>query len=531
MRLALLLALVPALAAAEDVPLPAPVTDAIIYTTGATLTRRDSADLPAGAHRLLVPLADTDTRLRIALDGATLLATTTAPGALIDGTAFRAPAQQAAQEVVDAARDRLNEAQDAADRAHAAAEAARASLAFWRSVSGAGLTDLAPDTLAATATAVSGGVAAAQTAQVEARAALRAAQEAVDDADAALDQALRDLAATGARPGPVDLLVLDIDAPGGPVSLTLDQDAPGGWTPLYDAILDEAAGRLTLTRRAELRQGSGLPLAGARILLSTADPAAQAAPSPVFPNQAVIREDPPQAPDLLRNRESVALDAAPALAEAGMATPLPDLPVLTYALPGPIDLPATDDPVRLTMGTLDLPVRVFNRAAPRTDAFAYLMAEAADGPPETLLPGPVTLARGESRVGETFLPLTPAGETFEMAFGPRRDLPLDFVRLDNETGERGLFTTSGTRVQEVALRLRNLSNDPETVETLYALPYSEQQALDLSVRADPAPDARDVDDERGVARWDVDLAAGAEARIDIRIEATWPEGQTLVWRP
>ncbi|MEM8824223.1 MAG: DUF4139 domain-containing protein [Pseudomonadota bacterium] len=532
MRLALILALLPGLAWAEDVLLPAPVTDVVLYPGSLTLTRGETTDLPAGEHRLMIPVGRAASEPRIVLDGATLLATSFAEEALIDGTVLYDPNQRAAQDSVDAAQAAVDAAEDRADRAHAAAEAAAAQLSFWRSVSGGALTGLEPDALAATAAAIAEGVAAAQTAQVDARAALRAAEDDLEAASTALEQANRDLAATGAEPGPIDLLILDIAATGGAVTLTLEQDAPGGWTPLYDAILDEGAASLTLIRRVEMRQGSGLPLSDAEIRLSTADPNAQSEPSPVFPNQAIIREDAPR--PLARAAEdfAVQLEAAPEPAPVVIAAAvLPDMPVLTYALPGPVDLPADGAPVTVTLGTLDLPVRVFNRAAPRRDDFAYLMAEAADGPPETLLPGPVTRYRGTTRVGEARLPLVPAGETLEMAFGPRRDLPVEFVLLENETGEDGFFTTSGTRVQDMAFRVRNMSDAPETVETLFALPYSEQEDLELTVRTTPVPNLRDVEDARGVAQWNVEIAPGAEVEVDIRVEAEWPEGQVLVWRP
>ncbi|WP_298428838.1 DUF4139 domain-containing protein [uncultured Jannaschia sp.] len=535
MRLIALLILLPGLALADELRLPAPVTDATFYSNGVTLTRRDGAELSAGTHRLLIPMAGrSGTVPDIELDGARLVAQGTAPGGLVDGRAVFDEAQAAAFAAWEAAQYALDRARDAADRAQAAAEAASAQIAFWRSVSGEALTGLDPAALTATASAVADGVARAQTAQIEARAAVRAANEAVDEAGRDVAQARTDLEATGARLDPVDLLVLDITvSEAGPVALALRQDAFGGWRPLYDAILDEDAGRLSIVRRAEMRQDSGLPLRGVSVRLSTADPTGQADPAPVFPDRAILTQKEVLREEMVESR-SIAMAPAPmadAASEGIMAVAVDGMPVLTYAVPVPVDLPPTETSVTVTLGTLDLPVRVFNRASPRRDAFAFLMAEAADGPSETLLPGAVTRYRGATRVGEGALPLVPAGDMFEIAFGPRRDLPLEFTVLDNATGERGIFSSSGTRVQDIAFRVRNLSDAAEVVETLYALPYSEEEALDLTVRATPAPDARDVDDARGVSRWDLEIAPGGEAEVRIRVEATWPEGQVLDWRP
>jgi uncharacterized protein (TIGR02231 family) len=244
----------------------------------------------------------------------------------------------------------------------------------------------------------------------------------------------------------------------------------------------------------------------------------------------VVVDPPPRDPladDLAMSR------AAPAGAmEAMVLAPdvLPDAPVLTFAMPAPLTLPL-DGTVEAALGGLDLPVEVVNRAVPRRDAFAYLVAEVADGPTQTLLPGRVELFRNATLVGETFLPLVPAGAEFELPFGPRRDLPLEYVALENETGETGFLSTSGRRVQSLALRVRNLSDGAEVVEVLYPLPFSEQQALEIDVIASPPPDARDVDDLRGVARWSLPVPPGEEAEIGIRVEATWPQGRLLVWEP
>lgn len=539
MRLALIFAILPSLAWADDVTLPAPVIDAILYPNSLTFIRRDAADLPAGAHRLMIPMGDALDPPRITLEGAVLVATSLAEDGLIDGARLYDTAQQAAQNAVDTARASLDAAEDQADRAHAAAEAAAAQLSFWRSVSGGALTGLDPQSLSTTAAAIAQGVTQAQTDQVDARAALRAAEEELEAASTALAQARRDLSATGARPGPIDLLILDVEAAGGRVTVTLEQDGEGGWTPLYDAILAEDTSRLILARRVEMRQDTGLPLRDATILLSTADPNGQADPSPVPPNPAVVRESSTvtlgdSGTPSFDFQPGRAVPAAPiaAFAEANAAELVSEMPVLTYTLPGPVDLPPTGAPVTVTLGTLDLPVRVFNRAAPRRDAFAFLMAKVEDGLPDTLLPGMVTRYRGTSRVGSTFLPLTPSGETLEIAFGPRQDLPVQFVLLNNETGEnRIFFSSSGTRVQDMAIRVRNLSDAPETVETLFALPYSEQEELDLTIRTTPLPNQRDVDDARGVSQWTLEIAPGEEAEIDIRVQAEWPEGQTLFWQP
>ncbi|MGB3409308.1 MAG: DUF4139 domain-containing protein, partial [Jannaschia sp.] len=355
-------------------------------------------------------------------------------------------------------------------------------------------------------------------------------------------QASRDLDATGARLGPVSLIAVGVEVPvAGAVTLTLESFSfGGGWSTLYDADLG-VDGAVTLDRKVAIRQDTGLPFAQVALTLSTADPFAQTAPQPVTPTPAQIvnlaenarlsdysgarteRALSPASPEGMAVMEDSAVGAKLVASFDG--------PVVTYAYPTPVTLPVQQDQIVLALDTLTLDARTFNRASPRTDETAFRMAEVTNSTGEPLLPGPATISREGSRIGETSLPFLAAGDTTELAFGPVQHLRLEFALLENETGDRGLFVASGTRQQDMVFRVRNLSDAPETVETLFALPYSEQEDLEVSLRMTPEPDARDVDDRRGVARWDLEVPADGETEVRIAIGMQWPQEQTLIWRP
>ncbi|WGH77401.1 DUF4139 domain-containing protein [Jannaschia ovalis] len=537
MRLALVLAILPGLAFAEDVTVLAPVTAATIFPNGLTLTREGRAELPAGRHRLLIPMPEDAGFLPdLALTGAALGPVERLSDAVADGRGLFDAAQRAAFDAMETAEAALENARDAADRARTEAEAAEAAQAFWRSITGEALTGLDPQALAATAAQVAEGVAAAQARAIAARAAVRQARDAIEAAERDLAQARRDLAATGPDFGPVDMLAVAVtlEAPGA-VAVTLTQPGAGGWAPVYDATLDEDAGRLTLARKLRVTQRSGLPMRDVALTLSTADPYAQTAPTEPQPDLArIVPQDAP-ARGSFREAE-IASDMmraapAPALAEQVVAGVRLDGPVVTYAYPRPATLPTGGDPVVLALDDLVFDARPFARAVPRRDTTAFLMAEFENTTPEPILPGALTLFRGDARVGEARLPLIPAGDEAELAFGPLPAIRLEFVALDNETGDRGIITSSATRVQDLVYRIRNLSDAPETVETRIALPFSEQEALELDVRVRPEPDRTDIEDKRAVGEWVLPLAPGSETEIRVRIEAGWPEGQILIWEP
>ncbi|WP_371155557.1 DUF4139 domain-containing protein [Jannaschia sp. 2305UL9-9] len=522
---------------AADFPTRAPVQTAVVYLQGAEITRSAIEEVPAGRHRLLVPVpSDRQAPSRIELRGATLGTVEILPDAVTDGRPYLSPNQQQALAALEAAEDATHRAEDARLRAAAAMKAADDRLAFLRSVTGASLTTLDPDQITATATAVSDGTQAAEIIRADARADLRAAEQARDAANRVLEQAKRDLAASGADLGPITLMAVEIVAEdAGPVDLTLTSFAANaGWSPVYDIHLD-ADEKVTLTRKATVWQRTGMTLSEVDLTLSTADPFAQAGPSFVGPDRARVVE--PQ-PRVSVQSDTFAMDTAtgraapaPAIESAARLEPQFDGPVVTYVYPTAVTVPEGGGQVTLSLGDVTLDARVFNRAAPRLDETAFLMADVTNTSGEPILPGTATLFREDARVGETALPLLAAGGETELAFGAQQHLRLEFVLLDNATGDRGVFVTSGTREQEMIFRLRNLSDSPETVETRFALPFSEEEDLDIRVRATPPPDRRDVDDLRGVSEWDITLDGGAEAAVRIGVDLEWPEDETLIWRP
>ncbi|WP_281826583.1 DUF4139 domain-containing protein [Jannaschia rubra] len=536
MRCAIFLCLLPGMALAEDFTLTAPATGAVIYPQGATVTRAASVQVPQGTHRLMVPM--TNGRMpRIAVEGAALGATQVMTRGVIDGRRLFTPAQAAAHEALLDAREAQDRAEDARIAASAALEAAEARMAFLKSVSGAQLAGLDAEAVIATAGSVAEGVVQAQGALAEARAATRDAVREVEEAARVVAQAERDFEATAAQLGPVDMLAVTVTAAtAGEVALTLEDQVPdAGWSVAYDAMLEGEA--LSLRRNIRMYQSSGLALEDIDLTLSTASPAGQSGPSEVYPDQATIVPPPdPKERDapagaLLRSAPEMAVAADTALAPTVLAQANLDGPVVTYSWPEPISLPAGGAEVTLTLDTLDLDARVFNRAVPRRDETAFLVAEVTNDTGEPLLSGPMQTFRDGALVGETMLPQVPAGDEAELSFGPQEHLRLEYRRLDNTTGDRGIFVTSGTRQQDLVFRVRNLSDAPEMVETIFALPFSEQQDLEITLDAAPEPDRRDLDEKRGVAQWTLDVAAGeeAEVRLDIRME--WPERQQLQWYP
>jgi uncharacterized protein (TIGR02231 family) len=203
---------------------------------------------------------------------------------------------------------------------------------------------------------------------------------------------------------------------------------------------------------------------------------------------------------------------------------------VVYDYAAPVTVGPTGN-ATLPFDDLVIEVELENRAVPRRDSTAYLVAMGENTTGEAILPGPARFFRDGDLVGAGHLPMIPAGGEAEMAFGPLDHLPLIWQDLSLDEGDRGVFVNENEQRRRIVFGVENTSDEAESVRLLYATPFAEQEDLDVSVEFSSAPDERDVDDLRGVDAWNLDVAAGAENRIEMTVELSWPEDMVLDWQP
>jgi len=319
------------------------------------------------------------------------------------------------------------------------------------------------------------------------------------------------------------------------VTLSLVHGSRGAnWDPRHTAQLDTGAETVTLERAVELTQVSREVWRDVAVSVSTADP--DRAREPVFVSSRPARIAEPQQPltrtiSGLMDRDVMA-ESAPAPV---MVAPEPFAVVsvgysVEYAFDAPVTL-APGETRTLPLTPLEMPADLTNLANPRNDETAFLVATVENTGGEVILPAPTRFLRDGELVGEDFMDLLAANATADWAFGPLDHLPLDWRDLSQEEGDQGIFTRSDTMQRHLEFGVENLSDSPETVRLLYAVPFAEQEDLDLDLSLAPGPDERDVDGRRGVHSWEFTLAPGASRTVSLEVEFAWPEGQILIWRP
>ena len=545
MRLSAVLLLLPGLAWAEDFVLPTDVSAVTVYARGAEIVRSSEVALPPGTHRLLLPMPQADAMIgapRLAASAVSVGAVEQVEALPLSRDELLTPNQAAADSAVSQAEARADDARDRAARIEGQVEAAEARLRFIRTVAMPAEFEAGADIAAAVTSlsqAVGAQVAQAASEIVRLRGELREAREALEEANAALkraQRALEELGPLGESPAGLVATVTAEAEVTARVEVTYLSGA-ASWAPEYEMRLDTEAEALELTRLAALRQFTGETWRGVALVLSTADPGRGAAPTEVYPAPASISPEPP-APSPTVRRSVVVAEEAEADFAGAVAAPAPVEAMaiaeglsLRYAYPDPVRVSGGGERTVLKLGTLEMEPDLSNRAAPRFDDTAYLVAEVENDTGETILPGQAAIYRDGDFVGRTGLGQWAAGDARDIAFGPVDTLRLEWTVLRRGSGDGGIINRVSTRDVRARFTVRNTGGEDETVRALYALPFSEQEDLQVSVSAEPRPAETDVDGRRGVSAWVLDVPAGGEVTVNLLFELDWPEGQVLNWRP
>ncbi|GAB1478912.1 DUF4139 domain-containing protein [Paracoccaceae bacterium] len=536
LRLALPFCLIALPALADTIPAASRITAVTVYPYGAEVTREVSFAATPGPHELLItdlPAQTEPNLIRLAApQGLTLGAFALRSDRLPPRDEALTPAQEAARAEVERQETALAAARATVDAIEARAAAADAQVAFLAATRAEGAA-LTPEALTALAQTVGRETLAARQAALAARAELPPAQKRVEAAQKALDQAFAAQDALTRRDEDYAALSVAITAAeAGDTTLTVTHFiADASWQPVYDMKLTRKEGAsLTIGRGVLVSQSSGEDWASVALTLSTAQPSQQAEPSQLFPE--LRRIAPPESDSGESYRmEDMAAGAAPeVMAEPVMeetASAVMQGDVVVYRYPSAVDVASGVENLRLALDEITLAPEIEARAIPRYDRTAFVLARFTNSSGEILLPGQAFLLREGTLVGATWITGIAPGAEAEVAFGAIEGLQLTRDMPTRAEGDRGILSSS-TELEEVAvLKVKNLTDETWPVRLLDQVPYSEQEDLEVSHQADPAPTEADVKAQRGILAWDFDIAPGEERVVTLTHSLRWPQGMEL----
>ncbi len=537
--LTLLLASTALPALADTLPATSRITAVTVYPEGAKLTREVSFTAPTpGTHDLLVTDLPADSQpglIQLApSEGLQLGAFTLRADRLPPRTDPLTPDQQAAKAMVDQLEAAEQTALIAYDAVQARVDAAEAQVRFLSSFTGA-LPDAAtPDSIKAMAAMIGTETLAARQAALAARADLFPAQKALEDAQEALAKAR---AAYDALPSAdmdyTALSVAVIAAATGDQTVTITQYISGAsWRPFYDLNLTRDGGdALAIGRSVLVTQYTGEDWSDVALTLSSSAPSQQAAPSTLYPD---LRQIGAEAEEEEMSRKSLAASDAPMADMVLEAAPAPitaaagiEGDTVVYRYPTPVTVASGAEDLRLALDSLAFSPVVKAVAVPRLDRTAFVLASFTNASDEPLLPGEAMLFREGVLVGTTFLDVIAPGVETDVAFGALETLRIKREMPVAAQGETGVFTTSNERSESAVITVENTGDEGWPVRLLDQVPYSEQDDLEVEVTASPAPTETDVDGQRGILAWEIDVPAGGKATITLEHKLSWPEGMVL----
>jgi len=537
-----LICAVPVMGLAQDMVLRADIAEAEVNARGAEITRATSVTLPAGESRLFIAMPDVDWAGLVQVTGPEGVRFGPAERAEVISTedgALDTPAQAAAREAVSEAQDALLRTQDEIAGAEAEIRAIEAQLSYLNAVTrGEGGVAMPEDpalvpqflaTLGAEMRRVVEELSATRAMRRELSDRVTERQEALDAAEAALER----LRPFGDQIAGIEVTVTaDVETE---AALRINYLSDGvAWEPSYALRLDSESGALEIERSIILSVDSPARWQGVDVTFSTANPSRQRVPQEVFSRPARIMEEMERLGSPAVSLDSVRSEAVPmpVIVEeaAGFAGMVVEGLAVSYVYGTPVSVGASGE-ATLPFDALRLDMETEARAAPRFDQTAFLMAMGENDTGEAILPGEALFYRDGALVGETYLDLIPAGAEMDLAFGALDHLQLVWIDRSNAEGDRGLFVSSNTQQRALAFGVENIGDAAETVRVIYAVPFSEQEDLEMDVALSRAPDETDIDDRRGVQAWQIDVASGATELVDMQVEFSWPEGQILDWRP
>jgi uncharacterized protein (TIGR02231 family) len=512
-----------------------------VFPDRARITRRGTAALEAGAHRLEVsslPLTMNPDSLRAAARGS-------ARARLLGVQCQRVAYSEAPAARVQQLEAEIEALQDSLKSMDARAEAARQSRA-------------ALEALAGQAATYAAGLAAGET-SLEAHLALmdglRRRMEALDGEMLAAAPARRETERRlqrlkkelemlhSARPRERYSAWIEVEAlTAGELSVELNYlVSEAAWQPLYDLrLLEEDGGAsLELGYLAQATQQTGEDWEDVALTLSTARPALAGVLPELKPWYLRILPPPPAQMPLPRGRafsKAEGMDeimpAAAAMETLGAPAPLFEAEeavaavesegaAVSYALPSAVTIPSDGAPHKVTVARFRLTPRLDYVSAPRLVEAAYRRAKAVNEGQYTLLEGQANLFAGEEFIGASRLKLAAPGAELELFLGVDDRLKVQ-RKLKRSEVDKALIGGKRRGHYAYEITVENLLPAAARLTLHDQLPLAQHEEIKVKLDAvEPRPTKHS---ELNLLEWELSLAAKEKKTVRFDFSVETPQG-------
>jgi hypothetical protein len=496
----------------------APVTAVTVLEDRANVTRKGSAPIAAGQHRIVIE------RVSPVLVDKTLTATATGARVLdVRCERYLAPWRDPASGSKDRPAElRAERVKLAAERdiAQAAVDASKAEIAAIGQVVTAAMHDIA--------VAASRGAPPESAVHqlVELDHAEAAAHQRVVESERTVEEICAKLARLEVRIAAADAeavddaarLVIDVIADRATdIVLAIGYVVPGAaWRPYHRAVLDRANARCEWETTACVWQATGEDWTDAALTFSLERPSLGVEPPDLADDELRTRRKPDQVVVEAREQEqqTTGLGGGPAqvpgIDDGGIG--------LTLSAPR-ATVKADGAPHRIPVGSFTTTAQLSLVAIPLRSPWCHIRARLINASASPLLAGPVDLIMSSGYVGRAEIGFVAANEKFYVGFGPEADVRIHRDE-SREREDAGLLGGWNTQTVRVAVRLSNLGGTAREIVVTERIPISEVEQVEVNASApdayllgtDDQPGGEEITqvtaralDERGMVTWSVEL--------------------------
>ena len=337
------------------------------------------------------------------------------------------------------------------------------------------------------------------------------------------------------------IVELEVDS-AGELSVDLSYVVSGvGWQPLYDLHFSEDSepNSLEISYLAQVSQQTGENWQDIVLTLSTARPALTSILPELEP--WFIRPISSRVPTAQRGVATVVArqvaesppdlampDAEDVQVESDLATVESSGTTVTYRIPSTVTIPADGSPHKTTVAIISLTPNLDYASAPKLVEIVYRQVQVPNDSPYTLLPGPANLFADEEFIGVMEMELTPPQGKIELYLGVEDRLKVERKLIRRDVDKRVV----GSRRRILfgyEIIVENLLSHQINIAIYDQIPVSRHEDVKVKLEfADPKPSAQE---DMNMLTWDFPMKASEKRTIRFVFGVEYPQAMQILGLP
>ncbi|RVU84206.1 mucoidy inhibitor MuiA family protein [Leucothrix sargassi] len=382
------------------------------------------------------------------------------------------------------------------------------------------------------------------TATEEAQTTIRQTNAAIKQLDSELQKLQTELRDVASNQKSTRVATLNLNAESaGEITIKLDYMINGaGWAPVYDADINTENGQLSIKTQAEIYQRTGENWVDTNVTLSTLRPSQSSQLIELQPWSIDFRND-----QLMMSRGAAvtemafsadAMEEASVMSKSVASAPRRKVQVqqsnlvsadfsAEYVVPSTVTLDTGNEKRRFLLNTQDFESDIVLASTPRLDPRVLLTTSFTYDKETPLLAGVTSLYRDGNYVGSSRISQKQAGEKVRLSFAEDDKVKLSFQPAPDTKRNDGVFFGKSKVVERgYQIKINNLHSKAYPIHIFDNIPVASHDDIEVKLSG-AAPTAQDIDDKKGVMRWERTLKPNSEERLEYGYRVTYPEDKTL----